>query len=102
MLDPGKYSNKRGDSIELIRDEIYMRGATDINRHRVYTDTGTCLMWHSGLERYVMDTDPRSDLCLKVRQAQDSLSDQMIRVIKMAEQKGEYDAADWIKSRFFP
>ncbi len=64
MLNPGIYRNKRGETINLIKCETYMRRDTDINRTRVYTDNGKCLMWHYGLERYVMDTDPKSDLDL--------------------------------------
>lgn len=33
-------------------------------------------------------------------QRQDSLSSQMITVVKLAEKEGCYDAADWIKHRF--
>ena len=36
----------------------------------------------------------------EARQAQDSLTDQMLRVALLADQAGEYDAADWLRRHF--
>lgn len=37
---------------------------------------------------------------LGARQAQDSLTDQMLRTAELADRNGQYDAADWIRRHF--
>lgn len=122
-----EYTNKRGEKITIVIQDGQNMPINILNGMRIYTDTGTCMVWRSDLERYVMDTDPKSDLqldktntfagycncegklehsygciiiCRNRAQAQDSLTDQINRVIAMAEKSGEYDAADWIKKVF--
>ncbi len=99
MLKSGTYVNKRRELVELKNDDnsYYLCDSKDENR-RYDTKTGICYVWYIGLERWVMDTDLKSDLVMG--QAQDSLTEQIDRVVDSANRAGEYDAADWIRKAY--
>lgn len=104
MLTIGKsYTNRRGDTVKLTLCADSMRLYDPSDEYRQYDrDNGTCYVWSARLERWVMDNDYKSDIApIEIRQAQDSLSEQMARVMALANENGEYDAADWIKRTFF-
>ena len=63
-IKAGKYKNLHGETIEvkLCKDTGYF-----VNTHNngdFYTDSGTCLFWSTGNERFFMNTDPKRDLDL--------------------------------------
>jgi hypothetical protein len=64
MLKPGKYKNKRGEDFDLVPLEGNDNLLTNSDQSRFYSNTGTCMFWNSKIERYLLDTDPKSDLQL--------------------------------------
>lgn len=60
-VNAGFWLNGQGEVVELeIRDQkLEQKHTNGVVR---YNDDGTCLVWNSKLERYVMHTDPKADL----------------------------------------
>jgi hypothetical protein len=57
---PGFYTNKRGEQVQLMDDR-----SNDMfvdNQGRYYTRTGVCMFWSHLNERFLMNTDHRTDL----------------------------------------
>lgn len=63
-LKPGIYTNKRGETIELIQKPNIDLLVNKNDDHDFYTDTGTCMFWSESRDCFFMNTDHRTDLVL--------------------------------------